>query len=321
MVSDVLAHDRIAGELVAEFERVILAMRDVPGTVAAIRHLLGWLRDEQARAVGAGWRRCAELLRGHELGRLLRSDPMVRRCQWRPEGASPYALVEPFAWGWDDAVAAVSEAEEPGQTINAVLLATGLAAAMRERRMMVHPYLAAAARAGAGAAVLALGAGRAPETRLAAPDGPHRFAEWLAVDPAGSDDAVIRRQKASRVDRRTMPILDFLQAGRGRATFDLVYMVDALDGLDDRAAAPVIEAALQALRPNGRLLVSAFAPEMPEAGYMDAVLDWRPHFRDEAALGALLEGAAVDGPTGAATWRGGSERATFGVIERLSWTG
>jgi SAM-dependent methyltransferase len=317
--SDLLSRERIVGELLGEFDRLTLEMRDLPSTAAAVKRLVRWLNEQRGRALGAGWRVVVELLRGHELGRLLRTDPMVRRCQWRPAGRDAYGLVEPFAWGWDDAGDAVIEADEPGQTINTVFMAMGLAAAMRERRDMVHAYLSAAARACAGATVLGLGAGRAPESELAAPDGPLDIGQWVAVDPASGEDSVLRRRKASRVDWRTMPLAEFLETRRGTESFDLVYMIDALDGLDDRAAAPLIEKAARLIRPNGRLVVSAFVPELADASYMDAVLDWRPTLRGEAELNALLKGIAVDARMSVTTWRGGTERVAFGLLERLSW--
>jgi hypothetical protein len=320
LVGDLLSGDRIAGEFVTELDRLTLDMRDVPSATAAVKRLVLWLRDERARSFGGGWPLCAELLRGHELGRLLRTDPMVRRCQWRQAAANPYRLVEPFIWGWDDTAEAVIEADEPGQTINTVFLAMGLAAAMRERRATIHAYLSAA-HPGAGAAVLGLGAGRAPEAAFAAPEGRLDIAHWVAVDPTTGEDAVVRRQKTTRIDRRTMPLLEFLDTHSGTDSFDLIYMIDALDGLDDREAVALIGRAARFIRPNGRLVLSAFVPDLAEAAYMDAALDWRPALRGEGELDALLKSSRVEGRSSVATWRGGSDRVAFGVLERLSWAG
>jgi SAM-dependent methyltransferase len=167
--------------------------------------------------------------------------------------------------------------------------------------------------------VLALGAGRAPETKLAAPDGPLDFGQWIAVDPATGEDASLRR-KSGRIDWRTTPFLEFLDSRRGTDSFDLIYGIEVLDALDDRGAAVLIEKAAPLLRPNGRLVLSAFASDLPEASYLDAVLDWRPTLRGESEFAALLKGTAIEGRTGIATWRGGTERVVFAVLERLSWS-
>src|SRR5690349_21511374 len=113
--SGVLTRERIVGELIAEFDRLTLEMRDVPSTMAAVKRLVRLLAEERKRSLDSGWRLAVELLRGHELGRLIRTDPMARRCQWRPAEKDAYALVEPFVWGWDDAVDAVAETEPAGQ--------------------------------------------------------------------------------------------------------------------------------------------------------------------------------------------------------------
>jgi len=54
---------------------------------------------------------------------------------------------------------------------------------------------------------------------------------------------------------------------------------------------------------------------------MDAVLDWRPVLRGEADLDGLLKNTRVEGRSSVVTWRGGSDRVAFCVLERLSWSG
>lgn len=319
METEVLSGQRIRSEVVAEFDRLVLDIRDTPSTCDAVRRLVEWLRGLRQQSLGFGWNLFVDVLRGHEVGRLLRTDPMVRRCQWRPPAADAYDIVEAFAMGWDDAPDTLAEAEPPGHTVNTVFLNIGLAAAMRERRNMVHPYLAAAARVGGGPAVLSLGAGRAPETDFLAPDGPLDIGHWVAVDPASSEDAILRRRVSSRVEWQTAPLAGFLDERRTTETFDLIYMIDALDLLDEREAAALLQKAVALLRPNGKLIVSAFAPNLPEAAYLDAVLDWRPYLRGEAELDTLFKATVVEGRLSLSIWRGGTDRVVFGAIQRLSW--
>ena len=89
--------------------------------------------------------------------------------------------------------------------------------------------------------------------------------------------------------------------------------------MTDGEAVSMIEQAIKLLTPNGRIIVSAFAADLPEAVYLDGVLDWRPRLRDEITLGPVLARAAADGPYARAVWRGGSNRLVFGTIERQSW--
>jgi hypothetical protein len=41
--------------------------------------------------------------------------------------------------------------------------------------------------------------------------------------------------------------------------------------------------------------------------------------RGEGELDALLKGIAVDARMSITTWRGGTERVAFGMLERMSW--
>ena len=66
-------------------------------------------------------------------------------------------------------------------------------------------------------------------------------------------------------------------------------------------------------------MVSAFAPDLAELAYADAALDWRPLPRGEGDLERLLKAMVFEGRLSWSLWRGGTGRAVFGVLERLSW--
>jgi SAM-dependent methyltransferase len=166
---------------------------------------------------------------------------------------------------------------------------------------------------------MGLGAGRAPELDLVAPTGPIDAAKWVIIDSRPMEDAVYGRPLSSHVERRRASALEGMaDAASRQETFDLIYAVDTLDTMRDDQALAVIEQASALLSPNGRVVVSAFAPDLPEASYLDAVLDWRPRLRDEVMLGQLIATAAHH-RDGRSIWRGGSDRVVFGMIERQSW--
>ncbi len=306
-------------EVTAEFDRLVVALHDVPSVPRVVRRLVEILGVIRRQAGSSAWRLVVETLRDHEIGRLLRTDPMIRRCQWRQPGDSPYAIVEAFAMGWDDAGDCLVEAEEPGFALNAAVLNHGLAVALRERRNVLHSLIARAARTGYRPAILGLGAGRAPEIELLTPGDPLPIARWLSVDAAGKDEPSRRRGTPGAVERILADPADWLAAGT-EERFDLVYAVDALDGLAEREAVAFLGRALALLRPNGRLVVSAFPPDMPEAGLMEAVLDWAPVLRDPVELQRLLA-AVAPGEAACSGWLGTSDRAAFAMAERQAWAG
>jgi SAM-dependent methyltransferase len=315
VVADFISSADIVGETIAAVDRLIDDIRDIPSTSTAVRRLVEGIQG--SRLDPGSWPGMVTALRSDEIGRLLRTDPMVRRCQWRQNGADAYDIVEAFVMGWGDAADSLIEAEPPGQTVNAVFLAMGMGAAIRERRTMLHGFLAAANR---DARILGLGAGRAPEVTMLAPTGPLELAQWVIADDDPSEDAMLRRNASPRVERRTERPLDALAASAAKhETFDLIYAVDAFDGMTEGEAVALIEQAAGLLAPNGRLVLSAFAADLPEAAYLDAVLDWRPRLRDESLLAPLFARGAPDSAFARTFWRGGSNRVVFGSIERQSW--
>jgi SAM-dependent methyltransferase len=72
-------------------------------------------------------------------------------------------------------------------------------------------------------------------------------------------------------------------------TFDLVYSAGLYDYLNEDVAMTVTEAMFRSLRPGGRLLVANFAPELPDIGFMEAIMDWRLIYRDETAVATLAD--------------------------------
>lgn len=42
-----------------------------------------------------------------------------------------------------------------------------------------------------------------------------------------------------------------------------------------------------ALRPGGTLVAANFAPNLPDIGYMESIMDWKLIYRDEAAMSCI----------------------------------
>lgn len=59
------------------------------------------------------------------------------------------------------------------------------------------------------------------------------------------------------------------------------------DYLEDNAAAVLLQRMLEAARPGGRVVVANFVPDIPDAGYMEACMDWYLIHRSESQLRAL----------------------------------
>jgi len=106
--------------------------------------------------------------------------------------------------------------------------------------------------------------------------------EFVALDQDSlSLDLVEREQACFNVKPVRASIRRLLVNARSFGDFDLVYAAGLYDYLAAPTARTLTRALFSALRPGGTLLVANFAPNLPDIGYMEAIMDWRLIYRDE----------------------------------------
>jgi hypothetical protein len=66
------------------------------------------------------------------------------------------------------------------------------------------------------------------------------------------------------------------------------------DYLDERLATALTARLVAGLRPDGELLITNLTPANPEIAFMEVVMDWWMVYRDEHALGALVQAVAAE---------------------------
>ena len=75
--------------------------------------------------------------------------------------------------------------------------------------------------------------------------------------------------------------------------FNLIYLATLLDTLEDFRVKALLASLVPLLESGGRLLAANFLPELKDAAYLEACLDWWPVYRGEQDLAAL--NSAIDG--------------------------
>jgi hypothetical protein len=73
----------------------------------------------------------------------------------------------------------------------------------------------------------------------------------------------------------------------GRSVFepqDLIYSAGLYDYLSQNVAQRLTRRLFEMLRPGGRLVIANFALSTPDAGYLEAFMDWWLVYRDEAQM-------------------------------------
>jgi len=98
--------------------------------------------------------------------------------------------------------------------------------------------------------------------------------------------------------------------------FDVIYSAGLYDYLDASLATALTRALFSTLNSRGRLLVANFAPEVTDAGYMEAIMDWWLVYRDEAALRSLTTGIPTDEVSSARTWRDATGNIVYLEVRR-----
>lgn len=294
------------------------AARDTPGVWSAWPRLMGLARgalDELGPGEGLA------VLRDHPLAAVTRECPVTNWAWLRPRGYTNDARLADFLYGHECVAESLEGATDRGRAIAGWNGGTGLAEAIRERRGVLARLVdETVEREEDGAEVLALAAQHLREASLARHAG--AVARWVAldrdtesVDEIAADYAHLPGLEAHACSlERTM----IQPAEHGR--FHLVYAANAVEYLGDVPARRLARAMFEALRPGGRMLLASLVPGIPESGYMDAYMDWRPVARDESGLLAALSSIPAAAVARRATFTGANGRIAYALVQRAAAT-
>jgi hypothetical protein len=262
-----------------------LAALGMDELVLGLRGLRDEAPEEWPRFIEEGCRR-------HPITGLLREDPLTARSLAKPCGYPGDAGMLDFIFAPDRIPSGTSEL---GRSIFGYTANGPAPRSVRARAAMI-------------AATIDRLAHHRP-LRVLSVMGGHL---WEARLSHAARDGGVEKYLAFDQDARTLAGIDALALGpgvttyqgtlrslvRGRSVFrnfDLIYS-GLCDNLPDATASRFIGTLFDALSPAGRLIITNFAPDLVDAGYMEAFMEWRLIYRAEQALAALaghLPDAAV----------------------------
>ncbi len=131
--------------------------------------------------------------------------------------------------------------------------------------------------------ILSIAARHLREAGLTHTGTERRLAEWVTLDQDRESLQRIERDYASLgVTPRYGTVRSILRGSRER--YDCVYAADLFDYLDQPVARRLVSAIFALLNPGGELLVTNFAPDIPDVGYMECVMDWHLIYRTPEAM-------------------------------------
>lgn len=218
-------------------------------------------------------------LRSHRLHRLLLTDPVIHRAWTKPRG---------YAGDPETLDLICDHAIPPGTPALAAAMLeatrrTVASAALRHRRERLAERLEAVWRAGGRVCVLACGHLREADA-LAGED----LGSLVAVDhDLRSIERVYQRFGASPQLIEAKVVRFLRQARREGRTFDLICASGLAERCTDRELVLLQRLMRDCLAPRGEIVLADFAPDHDSAGWMEAVMDWRPVYRSDHVMHRL----------------------------------
>jgi extracellular factor (EF) 3-hydroxypalmitic acid methyl ester biosynthesis protein len=256
----------------------------------AFDELIDGLAGVRAHGGAQGWAVAVSAIRRHPLLTLLHQEDLMRRAYHAPAGSAG-DIVRLSGMADPESVNRPAEAlTELGVRLRERLMASSLAQSMMNRTAILARAIDRTADAVAdGAEVLALDCGDLGEARFSRAVGADRLRRFVALDHDYQATEIVERAFGrARVNTIHTPTYALLYgASNALGRFDLIYSASLLERLETRAAAQALGAMHSMLKPGGRIVVANLAPTVPEAGLIEAVMNWWPIYRDHAALSDL----------------------------------
>jgi extracellular factor (EF) 3-hydroxypalmitic acid methyl ester biosynthesis protein len=225
------------------------------------------------------------VVKPHRVLEQLHEEPFTRRAFEKPRGYAGDAPLLDLAYRERPYCV---ELTRLGAALHAWTDSQPASVSVRERRSLLSAALDAVAEGRDDARVLSLACGHLREAQASDAVRRRAIAELVAIDQDAESLAVVEReQRMFNVRVKRASVKRFVASGLSLGHFDLAYSAGLYDYLDDDDAAAVTEALFRSLRPGGRMIVANFASELRDIAYMEAVMDWRLIYRNEAALASL----------------------------------
>lgn len=254
---------------------------DVVGGMQALHSGLTLFRKKWDREE---WRQFAlEQARTHPLSRLLHQCPFTRHGFERPRGyAGDAALID---YLYDERRG--KELTQLGALIYHFIYQLPSPRSTRERRQLLSAEIDAIARRVHRPRILSVACGHLREAEHSRAVAESRVGELLAFDQDALSLAEVERQHPNDAVRPVCGSVRSILLGRTRfEQMDFIYSAGLYDYLGEGTAHRLTRQLFEMLRPGGQLMVGNF-DHCPEAGYMEAFMDWWLVYRDQAQMQAL----------------------------------
>ena len=274
-----------------------LAMIEHGALPAALPMLAGTLYN--AHADPANWAETRAVLHRHPLHSVLLQDPFTAHSASRPRGYPGDAGLIDLIYDMQPP----ASTSAMGRAIFDVTIKFQAPEGVRQRRLHAETVVAAAQAEGQRVLVLAGG-----HLREADPLIGRDLRRFTVVDQDAQSLAQVHAKHGVAITLIEANVFHYLRrAAKAGEQFDLIYTLGLTDYLDTRAMQLLHQLMKACLAPHGTLLLANFGPHHLGTGWMDAVMDWRLVYREEAELETFALNIGMNpvtwrDPTGSVVW-------------------
>lgn len=257
----------------------------------------------------------ADVVALHPILAQLHEEPFSRRAFEKPRGYAGDAIMMDMAYGDRPYGAPLTRL---GAALHVWVGGRPATRSVMERRTILAAEIDAVAARREAPRVLSIACGHAREGQLSDAMQRRAITEFVALDQDTESLAVVDREQSGhnvRVHRAS--VKRFVLSGGDLGDFDLVYSAGLYDYLNVNDATAVTEAMFRSVRPGGRMLVANFAPELPDIGYLEAIMDWHLIYRDEETLTKLADGIPRERIAALSTTRDRLGNVVYLTIDRV----
>ena len=252
-----------------------------------IRGIVSGLEQMRRESTPAYWRKLAPAMRTHPALQLAYKCPFTRHGAARPFGYPGDATLIDHIYGYVE-----PPAEPDARQLYAYTTTTAASRAVRFRRGVMANYIDDALNwHGNETAIFSVACGHLRELDLSIACRRIRPARFIALDQDEPSLAKVREQYAG-LGVSTVPasVAEIIAGKRSYQNMDLVYSSGLYDYLNQKLSIRLTQKLFSMLAPGGKLVFVNFLPDIRDAGYMEAVMDWWLIHRGEEAMLDILNG-------------------------------
>ena len=234
----------------------------------------------------------ARIIAPHRIRSMLHEEPLTRHAFEKPRGYPGDAELLDLMYRRQPYTGPITQL---GARIYAWSATQPACQSVYERRDILARLIDRIAAERTLPRILSLACGHLREAQRSEAVRANAVGEIVAVDQDPlSLEVLVRELNNPRITPVNASIRRFLFDPTIYGDFDLIYSAGLYDYLDDETARRLTSSMFAALRPGGSLVVANFAPELPDIGYMEAIMDWRLIYRDERGVASFCDDLPAD---------------------------